>query len=890
MLELRDYQSETVEKVVSLYKQNPHGAAKFVWATGLGKTIGFSAIAHAIRQMSDTNVLIIAHRDELLNQAAEKYHFIDPTAIIGKIGSGCYEWGAPVTVASIQTICRPNHLKQLKLFNYGLVIIDEVHHCHEHNEYGKVLAALPNAFKVGVTATDMRLDKRSNESIFGPALCNYGIRWGIARDHLCNLRAIAIKTETTLNNIKTSRSVESGDIDFNQHELADAVDTDARNLRVVEAWKEHAEGRRTIVFGVTVAHATHIAEAFRSRGIPAAVVSGETPHEERQQLYTALAAGSLKVLCTVQVLTEGFDCLDEETEILTEQGWRGIEQIQKHDLVYSLNRNTGKMELTPVLEYVERRVQPDEKMFTIQSQHVNIRTTEGHEFHIKYRDPGKKGALSRNWLTKTGRQLSERKSSYALPLSAEIDDLPGLPLTDDEIRFIAWFMTDGGFVGTEISISQSKEYHHEIRALLTRLGFDFRERMRTNCGGFSTETALPNYEFRIPKGNGQIKRNGWIKYAPYLDKKVSPLLHCMTKRQFQIFWEELLKGDGAQQENHSGWLWCSNKEKADAYTHMAVIRGYAASCAAEQTQYNTTVWRVSIRDTQWITSDPNDKRAAKIQLEEPRENEKVWCVRNQNSTLVTRRCGKIAIIGNCPRLDCIILARPTQSTGLFLQCIGRGTRKSPGKTDCLILDLTDNVFSHKLEPVSLSRAIGLHVRDNETIAEAEEREERETAEKKAQVRKLNVKREQDLHIDLLEKLLWQERTDGLFVLEVGREKHRIALVPEGDGYSVWARLFPGYEAQRWANAMPLDWAQNLAEKKARMLLADPRAIGLVDRQAAWRRDPASEKMIKFLDWKRIPYNPETITKGEAGDLIDAWKQQDEARKAAREARQKAKMA
>jgi superfamily II DNA or RNA helicase len=549
MLELRDYQSETVDAVLARYRQNPHGSAKFVWATGLGKTIGFSAIAHAIRQMSDTNVLIIAHRDELLNQAAEKYRFIDPTAIIGKVGSGVYEWGAPVTVASIQTICRPNHLKQIKLFNYGLVIIDEVHHAHEHNEYGKVLSALPDAFKVGVTATDMRLDKRSNDAIFGQAIVNYGIRWGIANGHLCDLRAVAIKTETTLDNVKTSRNME-GETDFQVGELANAIDTDARNARIVAAWKEHAQGRRTICFGVTVAHAAHIAEAFRSEGIEATVVSGETPHEERQQLYAALAAGSLKVLCTVQVLTEGFDL---------------------------------------------------------------------------------------------------------------------------------------------------------------------------------------------------------------------------------------------------------------------------------------------------------------------------------------------------PRLDCIILARPTQSTGLFLQCIGRGTRKAPGKTDCLILDLTDNVFNHKLEPVSLSKAIGLRVKDNELISEAEEREKRETAEKKAQVRKLHAHRDTDLHIDLLEKLLWQERTDGLFVLEIGREKHRIAIVPEGDGYSVWARLFPGYEAQRWGNAMPLDWAQDLAEKKARMLLADPRAISLVDRQAAWRNDPASEKMLGFLRWKRIPHDPATITKGEAGDLIDAWKQQDEARKAAREARLKAKM-
>jgi len=541
MLELRDYQRETVEKIVSLYHQNPRGAAKIVLATGLGKTIIFSAIAHEIRNVNNTNVLIIAHRDELLNQAAEKYRFIDPSAVIGKVGGSAFEWGAPITVASIQTISRDAHLKQALRFNYGLVIVDECHHVHERNNYGKVLAAFPHAFKVGVTATDMRLDKRSNDSIFGPALVHYGIRWGIAHEHLCNLRAIAIRTQTTLDTIKVSKNME-GEIDFQVNELANAIDTDTRNQRVVEAWQEHAQNRRTICFGVTVKHAEHLAEAFQRKGVAAAVVSGETSHEERQRLYTALASGSLKVLCTVQVLTEGFDL---------------------------------------------------------------------------------------------------------------------------------------------------------------------------------------------------------------------------------------------------------------------------------------------------------------------------------------------------PRLDCIVMARPTQSTGLFLQCIGRGTRKAPGKTDCLILDLTDNVFNHRLEPVTLSKALELPLKDGESVREAEARAARENAERQAQVRKLRTHRERDLPVDLLDSFLWQERTDGLYVLEVGREKHRIALVPTGFGtYDVWARLFPGYEGQQWGDSLPLDWAQELAERKARLLLSDPKAIRLVDRNASWRKEPASENQKKFLDWKRIPY-PETLTKGEAGDLIDAWKQKNEAKQAAR---------
>lgn len=556
-VELRDYQKEIVEKVVGLYKANSSGRAKFVWATGLGKTVGFSAIAHEIRKYSQTNVIIIAHREELLKQAAEKYQMIDPTAIIGQVGAGRHEWGAPVTVASIQTVSREEHLKALKRFNYGLVIIDEVHHCHMHNEYGKVIRALPDAFIIGVTATDMRLDGRSNFEIFGAPIQEYGIIKGITNGHLCDLKAVALKTQTNLDQVKTSKNMD-GEKDFNVTQLENAIDTPVRNKRVVDGYLEHASGRRAICFGVTVKHAENLAKAFRDQGVAAEALSGETSTEERSRMYAALRSGKLLVLCSVQVLTEGFDE---------------------------------------------------------------------------------------------------------------------------------------------------------------------------------------------------------------------------------------------------------------------------------------------------------------------------------------------------PLVSCIIMARPTQSTSLFLQCLGRGTRLAPGKQDCLLLDLTDNVFNHRLEPVTLSKALGKVVKDKESVTQALAREEKEKAEKQAQVGKLRTARDKDITIDLIKaetELKWTTLDNGIFVLTVGREQHRIALVPSEnqDGmYTVWARLFPGYEAQQWSTDQPLDWAQNLAEYKAKMLLADPKSIGLLDRNAAWRSRPIDpeSKQVQVLNWYKIPWTP-AMTKGEAADLIDRHKQQIEARKAAAEARKKMRSA
>ncbi|MGH2480534.1 MAG: DEAD/DEAH box helicase family protein, partial [Ktedonobacteraceae bacterium] len=122
---LRPYQETCVQRVLEAYQRQPYGgSALIVLATGGGKTLIFSEIAHRL----SLTTLIIAHREELLHQAAEKFRLIDPTALIGQVGAGRHEWGAPVTVASVQTISRSEHLKALQRFGYQLVIIDECHH------------------------------------------------------------------------------------------------------------------------------------------------------------------------------------------------------------------------------------------------------------------------------------------------------------------------------------------------------------------------------------------------------------------------------------------------------------------------------------------------------------------------------------------------------------------------------------------------------------------------------------------------------------------------------------------------------------------------------------------------------------------------------------------
>ena len=395
------------------------------------------------------------------------------------------------------------------------------------------------------------------------------------------------------------------------------------------------------------------------------------------------ADSEVNCIVSVLMLREGWDCLDSETEILTPQGWKGQGEIAVGENVYSLNTQTEKLEIVPVLDYGERSVRAGERMVRFESQHLDIRVTEGHQFHIKYWD-GRNKKVSSNFLIRTGAEMAARRSDYVLPLAGECaQPFAGVPLSDDELRFVAWFMTDGGFTGeghSQISISQSiaKPYPKEIRSLLWRLELDTREYSMLP-GKTCYPNAKPFYRFDVPKGThyGTLARNGWNYLAEYLDKNVACALHNMTREQFRVFWDEMLKGDGERSSpNRSGWLWCDRKTQADAYTHMAIVRGFAASYHEEITDAGRVVYRVSVRDKQWIQSRPSDARASRITLESPASGETVWCISNCNGTLISRRRGKIAIIGNCNSVTVVVGLRPYTSKANILpeQAIGRGLR------------------------------------------------------------------------------------------------------------------------------------------------------------------------------------------------------------------------
>jgi len=433
---------------------------------------------------------------------------------------------------------------------------------------------------------------------------------------------------------------------------------------------------KTLMFFLQVEECYQTQQYLLRKGIPSEVVTAKT---DRDQQIDNFNDGKVNVLLNCAILTEGFDCLDSETEVLAPSGWKSYDSIQNESQVYGMNLDTNKLEIVDVDSVGKRNLKDNEKFVEIKSQHVNVRVTESHNLFVKYKDP-KTGKLSDNTLCKKSKELVTRKSSYALPLSAELTQgFKGLDISNDEVRLIAWFMTDGWLEGkykSDLYIGQSKENRIvEIRSLLDRLNVDYTEKVRSNRKG-CFDNQRPCHMFRIPRGTGTVKKNGWGHLQQYMDKNVSPLLHQMTKEQFLVFWGEALKGDGNKTKNRSGWLWCTTKKQADEYTHMAVVRGLSASCAPFDYEKNGKagrIWRVSVRDKQWITSDPSDSRSASVELTNPSKGEYVWCLKNRLGTIITRRRGKIVILGNCPDLKTVFV-RPS-GKGPTVQMGGRVFRK-----------------------------------------------------------------------------------------------------------------------------------------------------------------------------------------------------------------------
>jgi superfamily II DNA or RNA helicase len=304
MLNLRPYQQDASKAVIDAFNR---GLQRVLVAmpTGTGKTVTFGSVHELYQEPGQT--LVVAHRDELIEQAAAMFRWADPAAKVGIEKANQY--AAPscsVVVSSIQTLARGQRLSWM---HPKLIVPDEAHHAvapswvKVFDRFGCFTLGGPKL--LGVTATPKRLDRLNLQSVFEEQVYTYPIRQAIEEGWLLDIRGYRVRSDVNLDKVHSTAG------DFNKGELADAVKDPERTRRALSHWYGKAKDRKTLVFCADVEHAELVAAEINaklnSRGVFAACVHGELKTPERRQHLADFKAGKLQILTNAELLTEGYD-------------------------------------------------------------------------------------------------------------------------------------------------------------------------------------------------------------------------------------------------------------------------------------------------------------------------------------------------------------------------------------------------------------------------------------------------------------------------------------------------------------------------------------------------------------------------------------------------------
>lgn len=294
-MELRPYQQKAREAVFEQW--DTVDKTLLVLPTGCGKTIVFAKISEDCVRMGK-RVLILAHRGELLQQAADKIR--NTTGLLcstekaeqTSIGS----WYR-ITVGSVQTLQRDKRLLRFNPEYFDTIIIDEAHHCLSDG-YQHVLQHFPHAKVLGVTATPDRGDMRNLGSYFESLAYEYKLPQAIKEGYLTPIKALTIPLKLDLSGVGISAG------DFKVGDIGNALEPCLE--QIAQEMKKHCMDRKTVVFLPLVATSKKFADILNHAGFHAAEVNGNSM--DREQILQDFEKGEYNVLCNSMLLTEGWDC------------------------------------------------------------------------------------------------------------------------------------------------------------------------------------------------------------------------------------------------------------------------------------------------------------------------------------------------------------------------------------------------------------------------------------------------------------------------------------------------------------------------------------------------------------------------------------------------------
>ena len=295
-MELRPYQQQAKDAIFSEW-ENGIKKTLLVLPTGCGKTIVFAKVAEECVK-GGNRVLILAHRGELLDQAADK---------IGKsIGLGCATEKAEQTclgswfrivVGSVQSMMREKRLNQFPNDYFNTIIIDEAHHCIS-DSYQKVLRHFPDAEVLGVTATPDRGDMQNLGTVFESLAYEYTLPKAIKEGYLSPIKAVTIPLKIDMSAV----GVQAGD--FKSGDIATVLDPYLESI--AEEMEKYCSNKKTVVFLPLVKTSQKFRDILNNHGFKAAEVNGDS--KDRAEILEAFDKDQYNVLCNSMLLTEGWDC------------------------------------------------------------------------------------------------------------------------------------------------------------------------------------------------------------------------------------------------------------------------------------------------------------------------------------------------------------------------------------------------------------------------------------------------------------------------------------------------------------------------------------------------------------------------------------------------------
>ena len=307
---LRQHQIDAKKNI--LHAWDTYDSVMLQMPTGTGKTYLFTSIikdciAYYKSQKKEINILVVAHRIELLDQIAnslEQYGI--PCGFIQ--GTREQHLWQKVQVGSILSLISDKNEMNVRRCKFDFIIVDEAHHTLA-DSYKHLFEMFPEAKKLGVTATPWRMNHESFTSVYQKLITTPQVKWFIKNKLLADFDYVSVKQDSEIQKLVNSIDISIAG-DFANDALSAAFDNQRIRARLFDSFHKFAKDRKGIVYAINKQHARNIAELYSSKGYISVNIDCDTPKEDRERRIAEFRAGKIQVLVNVELFTEGFDCPD----------------------------------------------------------------------------------------------------------------------------------------------------------------------------------------------------------------------------------------------------------------------------------------------------------------------------------------------------------------------------------------------------------------------------------------------------------------------------------------------------------------------------------------------------------------------------------------------------